>query len=131
MTGCSGENAGISYGKKELTSQEKMEDFEYMYNILKENYPYFEVNKRVNGVDWLKNKEIYESRIENTKNNEDFMEELNSILSELHNGHTNVLFKKIFPIFIVYIKIWIVESHGLMYLQIKNPWSGMVSVRTL
>ncbi len=99
LTGCSGENAGISYGKKELTSQEKMEDFEYMYNILKENYPYFEVNKRVNGVDWLKNKEIYESRIENTKNNEDFMEELNSILSELHNGHTNVLFKKNFPDF--------------------------------
>ena len=43
----------------QLTQKEKLDDFEYMYTILKENYPFFEVNKRVNGLDWLSNKDEY------------------------------------------------------------------------
>src|SRR5690554_1682467 len=44
---------------QQLTMEEKIEDFEYLYNLFKENYPFFEVNKRLNGIDWLSNKEHY------------------------------------------------------------------------
>ncbi len=77
----------------QLTEEEKLEDFQYMYTILKENYPYFEVNKRLNGIDWLSQKDEYIDRIKATTNDDTYFNELNSILSELKNGHTAMLDK--------------------------------------
>ncbi|WP_454053019.1 S41 family peptidase [Clostridium sp. Marseille-Q7071] len=77
----------------QLTEKEKLEDFQYMYTILEENYPYFEVNKRLNGIDWLSKKDEHIDRIKATTNDDTYFNELNSILSELKNGHTNTLDK--------------------------------------
>lgn len=74
----------------QLSQEQKLSDFEYMYNILKENYPFFEVNKRVNNIDWLSNKEIYINEIKVTKNDRDFFNTLSNILDDLHNGHTHM-----------------------------------------
>lgn len=82
-----------STNEVQLTEEEKLEDFQYMYTILKENYPYFEVNKRLNGIDWLSQKDEYIDRIKATTNDDTYFNELNSILSELKNGHTNMLDK--------------------------------------
>ena len=94
-SGCNASNGNssstTSKNQNQLTQKEKLEDFEYMYTILKENYPFFEVNKRLSGIDWLGNKDEYMHRIKLTKNDEDYCEALISILSELHNGHTNLL----------------------------------------
>jgi C-terminal processing protease CtpA/Prc len=84
---------------KQLTQKEKLDDFEYMYNILKENYPYFEVNKRQNNVDWLSNKEEYISIIKSTDDDKSFFDALNVILSELNNGHTGILDSKFYHYF--------------------------------
>lgn len=81
---------------KQLSQKEKLDDFEYMYNILKENYPYFEVNKRQNNVDWLSKKEDYISMIKSTDDDKSFFDVLNVILSELHNGHTSILDSKFY-----------------------------------
>ncbi len=75
-----------------LTTEEKLGDFQYMYTILEENYPFFEVNKRLNGVDWLGNKEEYERRIIDTKNDVEFFEVLKDILRDLNNWHTNLFY---------------------------------------
>ncbi len=80
-----------SKNQNQLTQKEKIDDFEYMYTILKENYPFFEVNKRVNGLDWLGNKDEYINKIKSTQNDEDFSKTLGYILRDLHNGHTNIL----------------------------------------
>jgi len=75
----------------QLTEKEKVEDFEYMYKILKENYPFFEVNKRMNGTDWLSKKEEFLSQVKATKDDMGFKQSLKNILAQLHNGHTNIL----------------------------------------
>lgn len=75
----------------QLTSKQKIEDFDYMYNILKDNYPYFEVNKRLNGVDWLSKKQEYEKQVSKTRNEKGFVKALNKIIKELNNGHTEVI----------------------------------------
>lgn len=36
-----------------LTIEEKVEDFEQLYNEIKEGYPFLEVNKRQNKKDWI------------------------------------------------------------------------------
>ena len=78
----------------QLSQDEKLADFEYMYNILKENYPFFEVNKRINGVDWLEKKDTYVSMVKSTKNDEKFFDTMSKILNELHNGHTHMFTPK-------------------------------------
>lgn len=76
---------------KELTKEEKVEDFEYMFKTIEEAYPFLEVNKRVNNVDWIANKEEYLEKVKNTKNDEEFIEAISEILSELNNGHTHLI----------------------------------------
>jgi hypothetical protein len=77
---------------KTLTKEEMLQDFNYMYSILKENYPFFEVNKRLNNVDWLANKDKYIHKISiNSISDKYFFEALQSILEELNNDHTHIL----------------------------------------
>lgn len=81
----------INSSKSTLTQREKVEDFLYMYDVIEKSYPYLEVNKRVNNVDWLANKDNYLARIKNTKNDEEFINEFNNILADLNNGHTHLI----------------------------------------
>ena len=74
-----------------LTKEEKIQDFEYMYDVIKQSYPYLEVNKRVNNIDWLDNKDSYLEKIKNTKNDDEFISVLNNILADLNNGHTHLI----------------------------------------
>lgn len=96
ITGC-GINkdklSSSSPNEKQLTEKEKLEDFEYMYTILKENYPFFEVSKRQKGLDWLSKKDDYISRIKVTPNDESFFNTLNVILSDLNNDHVAMVDK--------------------------------------
>jgi len=114
----SGEISNIN--SKQLTEKEKLDDFEYMYIILKENYPFFEVNKRINGVDWLARKDDYISRIKATPNDESFFSTLNVILSDLNNGHTGMLDKN----FYLYFKSVFEKNSkidGAWLEQVNNP----------
>ncbi|WP_223065933.1 S41 family peptidase [Paenibacillus caui] len=74
-----------------LTTEQKLEDFEYMYNLIKDNYPFLKVNQRLTGVDWLANKEKYIAKIKSSKDDSDFFSYLTFILRDLHNGHTTML----------------------------------------
>lgn len=100
FAGCTDSNEKSSNknitNNKQLTQKEKLDDFEYMYTILKENYPYFEVNKRLNRIDWLSKKKEYISEIKITTNDDSFVNTLQSILSELNNGHTSMLNKNFY-----------------------------------
>ncbi|SCX82985.1 S41 family peptidase [Alkaliphilus peptidifermentans] len=73
-----------------LTTEEKLEDFEHMYSLLEDNYSFFQVNKRLNNVDWLGNKRNYTRKIKNTTNDAEFFVAIDEILSDLNNSHVNV-----------------------------------------
>ena len=74
-----------------LSTEEKLEDFEYLYELLEKNYPFFEVNKRVNNIDWITKKEKYIGIIEATENDAQFFRALSYIIEDLNNGHTYIL----------------------------------------
>lgn len=74
-----------------LSKEDYIEDFNFAYNTLKEHYPFFEVNKKLYGVDWLNNKEKYEEYIAESKNDVDFFSRMNEVLSELNNLHTQLV----------------------------------------
>lgn len=74
-----------------LSKEDYIEDFNFAYNTLKEHYPFFEVNKKLYGIDWLANKEKYEAYIAESKNDADFFSRMNEVLSELNNLHTQLV----------------------------------------
>lgn len=74
-----------------LTREERLEDFDYMYSILKDNFPYFEVEKRKMGYDWLLRREEFRERIKNVQDDGEFYKEMVKILKLLQNGHTNMI----------------------------------------
>lgn len=74
-----------------LNRKDYIEDFNFAYDVLKNHYPFFEVNKKLYGVDWLNNKEKYEAYIAESKNDADFFSRMNEVLSELNNLHTQLV----------------------------------------
>jgi len=83
------EDEPIEYHR--LSADEKMEDFDFLFNTLSSNYPFFDMNKRLYAVDWLANKDSYIKQIEDTKGNLEFYMVLNSIIKDLNYGHAQVL----------------------------------------
>lgn len=74
-----------------LSRKDYIEDFNFAYDVLKNHYPFFEVNKKLYGIDWLNNKEKYEAYIAESKNDADFFSRMNEVLSELNNLHTQLV----------------------------------------
>ena len=72
---------------KPLTPDQKAIDFEYLYGVLRDNYPFFGVAERRYGVDWLAKHDEYVRRLCATADDTAYYRELNDILRELHDGH--------------------------------------------
>lgn len=77
--------------KRSLSKEDYLEDFDFAYNTLKEHYPYFEVNKIKNNIDWLANKDLYRDYVGESSDDNDFYKRMNIVLSNLNNGHTHIL----------------------------------------
>jgi len=77
-------------GQNQLTTGQKEADFDYLYEILAGNYPYFGVCQRQTGTDWLSNKEQYTARLVKTPTDQAYLAELESILAELGCKHIDL-----------------------------------------
>lgn len=75
----------------QMTMEQKLEDFDYLYNTMKQNYPYFELRKRMIGYDWLAQKDEFKQWIRETKNDKEFGNTINRIVKLVQSGHTNLV----------------------------------------
>ncbi|NDV47112.1 hypothetical protein D0T49_08645 [Paludibacter sp. 221] len=80
----------LSCANKQLTTQQKTDDFLYLFDAMEANFPYFGVAQRKQGVDWLGKKNEYIERIQATENDSAYIYELSNILGELREGHTDL-----------------------------------------
>lgn len=78
-------------GNRRLTQAEMLADWDYLLEIMHDNYPYFEVLERMWGYSWLDRSNIYRTRIGNSESDTHFISNLSYILSELKQGHTGVV----------------------------------------
>lgn len=108
-------NAGI-------TKSEKLKDFDYLYKILEDNYPFFEVNKRLHGIDWLANKRQYKRLIRNTKSDQEYLVAMDRILGDLNDDHLNIFTGEGFR--------WLYNSYYQSYAQ-SNNLEGLRKYNTL
>lgn len=82
-------------GRKDLSKSQMMEDFNYLFDSIIDNYPYLDVNKRVNGVDFEKNKDEYKDMIKECESDEDFEAAIKTIVKDLNNSHSYILNKEV------------------------------------
>ena len=85
--------APSSYGILDVgfTSKEKLKEFNYLVQVLEENYPFFKVSERATGQNWGDNINRYKRILRNTKNDGEYLVALNNILGELNDKNTYVL----------------------------------------
>lgn len=124
-----GEDAA-HYGifEAKLIEKEKLKDFEYLYESLEENYPFFEVNKRLDDIDWLGNKKKYRRIVKNTKSDAEFFAAISSILGDLNNDHVTIFDGETYRWYRdYYYNMYASSIHGnhlSMYEAFVNPYVG-------
>lgn len=76
---------------KELTKEEKVEDFDYYINTMKDNYCNFDVFYNKFNIKYLDFYETLKEEIENSENNEEFYDIMNYSIDLLNDGHCNLI----------------------------------------
>lgn len=84
----------VACNKTDLTTEEKLQDFEQLYNEITVTYPYFGLEGNISKNQWLANHDRYEKSIINTGNLNSFSKELNNIMGELNNYHSYIVSNK-------------------------------------
>jgi len=72
------------------STKQKLQDFDFLYRTLEDNYPFFGVTKRQSNIDWLSKKSEYLERIKKTPNDSTYFITLTSIVDELRCPHLHV-----------------------------------------
>jgi hypothetical protein len=75
----------------EMGLTEWQEDWDYLYNFVKDNYPYLWVKDRMHDLNWLELKNEFDLMIADVIDNEDFMCVIMQAVTALQNRHTHVL----------------------------------------
>lgn len=75
---------------RQLSPEQRVRDFEYLYEILRENYGFFGMNQRLHNIDWLSKKNEYKERIKLAQNDTAYIFTLKSIIEELNNDHVSL-----------------------------------------
>lgn len=81
---------------KQLTTEQKLEDFRYLFNLMRENHPYLALKARTEGYDWLAHEREFEEAIRRTKNDAEFAREIARILLLINDGHTTIVFPQLY-----------------------------------
>ncbi len=99
---------------RDMGVDEFIEDFEFMYNFLADNYPFFDVYERRIGYNWLDLKEVYLDRIKACENSTGFLNVLQDAINSLQNCHTYM----VSPSFTSTQREWFVEDDRYPYYEI-------------
>ncbi|EDS78025.1 conserved hypothetical protein [Clostridium botulinum C str. Eklund] len=66
------------------------EDAVYLLNFLEDNYPYFQVKRKVFNYDFLIHKDEFIKKISKSKNDNEFFKNVNQTMFCLQNGHSYI-----------------------------------------
>lgn len=79
-----------------LTTEQKLEDFRYLFGILRDNHPYLALKARVESYDWVAHEKEFEDAVRVSRNDKDFAEAIQRMLLMINNGHTTIMSPQLF-----------------------------------
>ena len=74
-----------------LAAEEKVEDFRYLFEIMRDNHPYLELKARAEGYDWLAHEEEFEEAVRSSRNDKEFAQAIQRMLQMINSGHTTMM----------------------------------------
>jgi len=75
----------------ELTVEQRLADFEYLFAVLRENHPYLALKARVENYDWLAHEKEFENAVRKSGSEAAFARCIQEMLLLINNGHTSVM----------------------------------------
>ncbi len=69
----------------------KLEDLNYLYEIMEINYPFFAINETLNDEDWFSNKNRYKRLVKNSKNDAEFFVAMERIFADVNDPNVKIL----------------------------------------
>ncbi|NPE09811.1 MAG: hypothetical protein GNW80_16135 [Asgard group archaeon] len=75
---------------KDMIKEDWLDDFNSFYNLMKENYPYFQVKERMLGYNWLDLKDNYLKRLEEAKDVKEYLSIFYDAVVALQDSHTSI-----------------------------------------
>jgi C-terminal processing protease CtpA/Prc len=115
--------------KSGLTTEEKLADFRYLFDMLRDNYPYLELKVRSEGYDWLAHESEFEEWVRQSRNDKEFAQAIQRMLSMLNNGHTGIMPPQIYEMFAnatAEMKPWLDEA-AKTDSETVSRWYGYLS----
>lgn len=84
--------------KPELTTEQKLEDFSYLFGILRDNHPYLDLKARVEGYNWLAHEKEFEDAIRAGRTDKEFAQAIQRMLLMINNGHTTIMSPQVYEL---------------------------------
>ena len=75
---------------KDMTKEDWLDDFNSLFNLVKENFPYLYVKERMLGYNWLDLKDNYLKRLEEAKEVKEYLEIFHDAVTALQDGHGSI-----------------------------------------
>jgi hypothetical protein len=82
--------SGCSPKWKNLTREQRLEDFNYLFDVLKDNHPDLAIKARTEGYDWASHRNEFEKAVRASPDDGSFARTIAWILAEVNNAHTNI-----------------------------------------
>ncbi|MEW6524565.1 MAG: S41 family peptidase [Bacillota bacterium] len=74
-----------------LSAQEKLEDFQYLFGLLRDNHPFLPGKARVESYDWVAHEAEFAQMVARTRNNREFARAVHQMLLLVNDGHTGLV----------------------------------------
>ncbi len=74
-----------------LTQEQKLEDFEYLYDLLSQSIPMIDEYEQLYGFSFKDRKEVYKNLVLNTKDDLEFFAAMEAIIFEVPSFHTDLV----------------------------------------
>lgn len=100
-----------------ISKEDMLYDLDYLIGLVQDNYPFLKVNQRLNGVDWLKEAEIYRKSAPSTASYEEFINWLQNLVAKFNNGHARVISSN--AEYLYYLSAY-------KTMEEKKPWSDLL-----
>jgi hypothetical protein len=82
--------SGCSPKWRNLTTEQKLEDFNYLFSVLEQNHPYLALKARAEGYDWLSHRQEFEQAVRASSDDKGFAQAIAWMLLQVNSGHTNI-----------------------------------------
>lgn len=134
-----------------VSLEDRIEDFEFLYEVIVSSFPYIEINKERYSTDFEANYQVYLSAVKEVQSQQEFREAISRMLDDLHSDHAYVsidtqnysfempydkipnyakpLFRDVIPEQVGYVKLPMMYGQGFIEADRERTYNYLMSIK--